>query len=379
MNHHGAIIAAYRRGRNMTQEDLAKALACHVRTIQKMEEQERIRNVNRRWFLVGLLGIPAIELDLTGPPPWSKQTETALSANIDTMNFFENQLDVQWKLYKSAGPGVAAQTLPTWMEQAQTFQQHAQGTPWSMRAGIVLSMSYQLQGSIKRELKDITGATKAYDKALTLARESGSVENQAATILRQGLTLYYQKNTNEKAIDYYHQALKLIKDKPMPRLRGSILQSLAESHARLQQSTECWRAIDLAGHIIGREEDTRETNYVQFNKSTIDGYKGSYALYLGDYERSVMLLDKAISNPHFSSMRRRFMVRKAKALYHMGEIEQSTMIAEEALLLTRASGNTSILDDIHALYQEIAAHPQYKHETSVKNLEKTLAYGSIQK
>jgi transcriptional regulator with XRE-family HTH domain len=363
MHHHGEIIAIYRKAHNMTQEDLAKALHVNIRTIQNMETHEHIRNVNRRWFLVGLLGIPAIELDLAGPPPWSKKT--ALLANADSMNFFENELALHWKLYKSAGPGIAASTLPAWMQQATQFQAHARSTPWGKRAGTLLSMSYQLDGSIKRELKDTKSALIAYKKSYTLAKEIGNVEMQASTLLRHGRALALTRANQKEALPYYHQALKLVEGKSLPMLRGGALQNTAEAYARLKESRECWHAIDLAEHIIGREEESRENNYSSFNKSTIDIYKGSYALYLGDYERALILFNKGLQGMrHDSHMHSRFMVRKAKALYLTGRLDECVAIISD---IYQQGKNTLIIEDIRDLYAELQTS-QYKNEGCVKRL-----------
>ena len=372
MHHHGEIIAIYRKAHNMTQEDLAKALHVNIRTIQKMEAHEHIRNINRRWFLVGLLGIPAIELDLAGPPPWSKKT--ALLANADTMNFFENELALHWKPYKSAGPGTAATTLPDWLQQAAQFQAHARSTPWEKRAGTLLSMSYQLDGSIRRELKDTKGALAAYKRSYTLATEIGNVEMQAATLLRQGRTHKDQK----EALQCYNQALGLVEGKSLPRLRGNILQASSESYAKLKQDTACWRSINLAEHIIGREEESSEVHYVRFNKALIEADKGYYAYLLGDYDRAIMLLDKGLQsmaldlNSSNFYVRARYMLRKAKVLYQTGYLEEAVNMAETCFQLAAFAGKSVLMEDIRALYAEMLAS-RYKDEGCVKRLGLLLA------
>ena len=100
--HHGKLAAQYRENMRMTQEDLAEELGIHIRTVQKLESKLMIRSTTRRWLLVGLLGIPASQLDLKGEPPWSKKSR--LNVNNDTMSFFENEMAMRWEVHKTSGP-----------------------------------------------------------------------------------------------------------------------------------------------------------------------------------------------------------------------------------------------------------------------------------
>jgi transcriptional regulator with XRE-family HTH domain len=62
--HQGQIVALYRKAMRWSQQDLAEALGISLRTVQRMEQEAMIEDIERRRFLVGLLGIPAVLMTL---------------------------------------------------------------------------------------------------------------------------------------------------------------------------------------------------------------------------------------------------------------------------------------------------------------------------
>ncbi len=369
--HQGQLIAQYREYMNMTQEDLARELGVHVRTVQKLESKPMVRSTTRRWFLVGLLSIPATQLALTGVPPWSKKT--SFSANDDTMSFFENELATHWQVYKTAGPKIAAQSLGTWMNQVTAFATLARGTPWQYRACLLLSMSYQLQGSIARETKDAPHAITAYQQAFTVAQEIDNIEMMAASRLRQG---WAYRDDPLEALEYFNHALAIVQGSSLPRLRGNILQACAETYAKINRPQECWRSIGLAEHIFGREEKGHERTHVTFTVGSATAYKGSYALYLKDYERAAALLEKGLGlmahDPSCSFYTRaRFIVRKAKALSSLSRIDECVATAEEAWTIASYTGDKRILEEVEDVYNTLL-QSRWRKEADVVRLGKQI-------
>src|SRR5689334_10365845 len=110
--HQGKLVAQYRENLGMTQEELAEEMDVHVRTVQKLESRAMIRSIARRWFLVGLLGIPASQLGLQGEPPWSKKRSFPVSD--DTMGFFEHEMAMRWHVFQSSGLGIASRGMDIW-------------------------------------------------------------------------------------------------------------------------------------------------------------------------------------------------------------------------------------------------------------------------
>ncbi len=127
--HQGRIVADYRRRQHWTQQQLADALHVEGRTVQRMEGQDVIKNVQRRRLLVGLLGIPAALLGLETEQRAADQARV-IPINQDRMSFLEDELAARWELYYTGGTARAARGLPTWMHEIAKFASAARGTPW---------------------------------------------------------------------------------------------------------------------------------------------------------------------------------------------------------------------------------------------------------
>jgi transcriptional regulator with XRE-family HTH domain len=373
MGHHGQTIAAYRARQGMTQEDLAEELLMHPRSVQKLESKAMVRSMQRRWFLVGLLGIPATFLDLEGTPPWDERT--TLAVNQDTMSFFESELDLRWQVLNTAGYAVAANGLSLWIDKSVEFVRSASGTPWHRRACGLLSMSYQLQGTIAREGLQFDLARSAFELAYTAAKEVNDVEMMAATRVRQGQISRVDPSINDpiEATKYFQATLDLIKDKPFPKLHGNTLQALAEASAQAQEKQDAWRSIGLAERIVGRE-DSNERSRIKFDNSTVAAWKGVCALYLGEYDRSNRLIGKALKdyNPLWVSGRARFLMHQARALAGNGEIDESIAKAEEAAKLAGVIKNQRTVGAVRNFHQDLT-QSRWQREAGIKRLGAIIA------
>src|SRR5690606_29349442 len=95
----------------------------------------------------------------------------------------------------------------------------------------ILSMGYQLQGSILRDLTRYTAAHIAHRKALLIAQKLFDPELISAALVREGITLNQQELPVE-AITYFERALETIKHLGYSTLEGYILQALSEAQAK---------------------------------------------------------------------------------------------------------------------------------------------------
>src|SRR5260370_32046631 len=152
--------------------------------------------IKRREFLVGLLSIPVGLLGISADKTVledTQQRETArILINDDPMAFLEQGLLTRWEIYQLGGSLRITHSLDLWMREVTEFVQAVQGTTWHKRALSVLTMSYQLQGNIMRDLMDFTSAHRAYRKALSIARELEDPELIASTLLREGFIFFHQ-------------------------------------------------------------------------------------------------------------------------------------------------------------------------------------------
>jgi tetratricopeptide (TPR) repeat protein len=368
--HQGHLVALYREHMGQTQEWLAQELGIHTRTVQRLESAPMIRSTSRRWFLVGLLGIPASQLNLQGEPPWSKKRH--LLVNNDTMGFFENEIAMRWQVYKASGPALAMHGLDLWMTQVKAFVDETCGTPWHKRALGVLSLSYQLEGSILRDTMAFPQAHKVLQYAFQAASESGNYELIGSSLLRQGTT-YIRQEKPLQAIQYFDTALDQVKGRSFPNLRGNTLQARAEAYALAQRPQECWTSIGLAEHIFGREEQSWEQSHVSFNAPKATAWKGVYALLLHDYERALMLLDKGLAdyNPTRIPSRARFLARKAEAYYGVHQIGEAITTAQEAFSLASLADERTAIERVNKLHAAID-QSKWSKERGVKSLGASL-------
>jgi len=148
--HQGKLVARYRKLKKWTQGDLAAALMVDVRTVQRMEGQAVIKNVNRRRLLVGLLAIPAALMGLEDEQRHANAVGVAL--NQDRMSFLEDELATRWEMYHTGGTVRAARGLGTWTQEIGRFVAAARGSAWRERAYTLLALSYQLQSCVSRDL-----------------------------------------------------------------------------------------------------------------------------------------------------------------------------------------------------------------------------------
>jgi transcriptional regulator with XRE-family HTH domain len=369
--HHGKLVAQYREQMGMTQEELAAEMHVHVRTVQKLESRPMIRSIARRWFLVGLLGIPASQLGLKGEPPWSQKNFFPI--NNDTMGFFEHEMALRWRIYQTSGASFSRQGLDIWMSQVRSFMEASQGTPWHNRALTVLSMSYQLEGSVLRDAKVYSQAHIVLQDAFQAAKESENTELLAAALLREGMVSMAQEQPAE-ALQRFNGALHYIKDQGFPRLRGKLLQARAEAYALIQRPQDCWASIGLAEHILGREEQRHEQSQAIFNASSVTLWKGLYALLLHDYERAIILFDivLAAEDHTFASNRARFLARKAEAYYGAEKIGECIDVAQEALTMASSINQKNTIERVSTLHT-VLSQSRWNKEQGVRRLAASLA------
>jgi transcriptional regulator with XRE-family HTH domain len=288
--HQGQVVAQYRKALKWSQEDLAEALRIDVRTVQRMEKQVMIRDLSRRRLLVGLLGIPAV---LMG---WEHEVSPVqqlnLLLNYDRMALFEEEMTARWDLYFTGGTLRAARGLDLWIHEMTQFAKSSQGTAWHERALALLTMSYQLQSCVLRDLMDYPNAYAAARRAYRIAQELDDTELMAAALARTGITFVQQENPAE-AIRYLNGALKTIYYQGFPVLKGYILQALSEAYAMAQQPHACWQSIGQLEHVLEQYEQVQERSNTRFNTASFTAQKGIDALLLHDYRRALALMEKS--------------------------------------------------------------------------------------
>jgi tetratricopeptide (TPR) repeat protein len=371
--HQGQLVARYREAAHLSQGKLAEYMRVSVHTVQRMEKEPVIKDLNRRRLLVALLGIPAADLGLDEKR--QQIEESTLLFNEDPMSFIEDLVASRWQIYLLGGPVSAARGLDSVVKVVANFAQEAQGKEWHQRAYAQLCLTYYLQAGILSDTLHHQEALQKCQQALMVAKELEDIELQAAVQVWQGV-IFMRQNNPLKAVQYLDSALNLINGQGFPLLRGNTLAVLSEAHARAHQPQECWRAIGLAERVLEQRIVHRERSYRDFNAAWVTAHKGSDALLLHDYERALRLLDKSLKdyNPTLIPQRVRYMARKAEAYYGLNRIDECTFIAEEAWMLARAVGTGSTISRLRAL-QTTLGRSRWRREPSVLRLGVLLSTG----
>ena len=366
VTHQGQVVAQYRKALKWSQEDLAESLRIDVRTVQRMEKLAMIKDIGRRRLLIGLLGIPAVLMGLEQEQ--SPVEQLNLLFNYDRMAFFEDEMAARWELYFTGGTLRAARGLDMWINEMTQFAKASQGTTWHERSLALLTMSYQLQSCVLRDMMDYTNAYTAARRAYRIAQELEDAELMASALARTGITFVQQENPNE-AIKYLKGALKTIHYQGLLVLKGYILQALSEAYAKAQQPQACWQSIGQLEHVLEQHEHFQERSNTRFNAASFTAQKGINALLLHDHQRALALMDKSLLtyDPTLIRGRARLLAQKAEVYYGLGEVDTSVMIAEEALQLAHSVGASKTHARVRQLHTALLQSP-WRKERSIARL-----------
>ena len=328
---------------------------------------ERSRRAFLRQLLTLLGASFALPIDQLRPA----EPDTSIISD-DLISFFENTMTAHWELYHTGGAIRVVQGLDSWVKEIARLSRLAQGTSWQPRILRLLTMSYQLQSCVLRDIMDYQQAHAAYQRAFHVAQELDDAELMAAALAREGVT-FIQQDKPKQAVIYLDGALTTIEGYTFPKLRGHILQALSEANAKAHQEQECWHHIGQAETI--QEQQVQEYSLLRFNKASLAAQKGVNAVLLEDYQQAIKLLDASlvIYDPALIRGRARQLAQKAEAYYGLGAIEACTASANEALTLGRSAGSSKTIARVRTLYDHLL-QSSWRKESSVTQLGETLAH-----
>jgi DNA-binding XRE family transcriptional regulator/tetratricopeptide (TPR) repeat protein len=297
----------------------------------------------------------------------SKQLFTA-KQNDGHLIFLEHQMTTRWDLYHTGGTDRAYYGLDAWLKEVEDFAQQFQDNTLYERSHALLSMSYQLQGSLLRDKMSYQKAHSSYEKAFRVATEIDDTELQAASLARRGVT-YVQQQQPTDAIEYLEAALKIASVHSLPHLSGYIAQALSEAHAMAGQAQRSQQSVNLADVALGCNKEVMERSYCQPNTTSVTAQRGVNAVLLKDYDTAITLIDKSLMkyNPTFIRGRARLIAQKAEAYYGKGYIDMCSATAQEALTLAYSVGSSKTVSRLQALHANLY-QSRWKSEKSVIDL-----------
>jgi transcriptional regulator with XRE-family HTH domain len=298
---------------------------------------ERSRRAFLRQLLTLLGASFALPIDQLRPA----EPDTSIISD-DLISFFENTMTAHWELYHTGGAIRVVQGLDSWVKEITRLSRLAQGSSWQPRILRLLTMSYQLQSCVLRDIMDYQQAHIAYQRAFHVAQELDDAELMAAALAREGVT-FIQQDKPKQAVIYLDGALTTIE-----------------------------RHIGQAETI--QEQQVQEHSLLRFNKASLAAQKGVNAVLLEDYQQAIKLLDASlvIYDPALIRGRARLLAQKAEAYYGLGAIEACTASANEALALGRSAGSNKTIARVRTLYDHLL-QSSWRKEPSVTQLGETLA------
>jgi tetratricopeptide (TPR) repeat protein len=331
-------------------------------------KDEMMDKYRRNLLKQALLGLPGTEfVETASVQPVTKQHHLV---SDDLITLFETTLSTCWELYHTGGAIRVIHGLDAWIKQIVNLARDTQGTPLQKRTLTLLTMSYQLQSCVQRDLMHYPQAHAAYQRAFHVAQELDEPEFIASALAREGVTLI-QEEKPKQALIYLDGALTTIESHNFPRLRGNVLQALSEANAKVQNTQDCWYNIGEAENLP--EQQVEERSLTRFTKASLLAQKGIDALLLGDYQQAIRLIDQSFTtyDPALVRGRARAIAQKAEAYYGLGAIDECVAQAKEALMLGRAAGSNKTIHRIQKLHATLIQSPLGK-EQSISELTEML-------
>lgn len=352
-----------RRKKGWSQQQLADFAGLSLSTIQRAERGKPIRidSIQRicECFQqtpeqLGLIRSNEKDQNSSEVPHKLQQKQPDNILCSDYLSILENDIKSRWSLYHTGGANLAYQGLDLLLDHITKCMYTLKGDDLYPKVLTLLSMGYQLQGSILRDLTRYTAAHIAHRKALLIAQKLFDPELISAALVREGITLNQQELPVE-AITYFERALETIKYLGYSTLEGYILQALSEAQAKARQSQESWKSINLAEEILEKRKSTPERSLTRFNQASLTAQKGVNAMYLGKYKQAIELIDKSLINydPTLVRGRARLLAQKAEAYFKLGIIDACVLNLKEAYTLARSSGSSKVINKVKALYNNL--------------------------
>ncbi len=371
------LLRRFRKNYDYTQAETAKQLGYSEETIKSWEQGRRFPAREEVARLAKLMELDPQEVKRSiqierGQTQLYKAPDKSI-LNNDRLLIIENELLTRWDVYRTGGSRFAYRGLDMWVDAVKNVAQEAQGSIWSHRALASLSMGYQLMGSVGSDLMIYSQAHASYRKAYKVAELTQDRELMAAALAHRGVTCIQQRRP-KTALSFLDNAVTLVNDLPVLRLKGYIYKALSEAHAMAHQADASLSNIDLVEQVFERHIEVLERSHCQVNVVSILAQKGVNAVLLGHYQDAIALIDQSlVTYDHaFIRGRARLMAQKAEAFYGLKQVEACTVLAEEAYHLAEAAGSRKTFERLQQLYASLI-RSRWRKETGVVRLGALLA------
>jgi tetratricopeptide (TPR) repeat protein len=361
------LLQTARRQMGWTQQQLADFAELSLSTVERAERGETIRIDSVRRLCICLQKKP-VELGLSLTTRLH-ETHNLPSEQLHFVSYndyllvLEEEMKLRWSLYHTGGTQLVFLGLNTWIQQIAKCANQLKNDDLHESSLRLLSMGYQLQGSVLRDMMLFTEANMAHRKALLIADRLFHPELIAAALVREGVTLNHQDRPIE-AIICFNRALETIKHLGYTKLEGYIYQGLSEAQAKALQRQECNRSIGLAEKNFELQSLSPENNLTQYNLSSLTAQKGVNSVLLHNYKEAIDQIDTSLAqyNPTHTRGRARLLIQKAEAYYGLGTVDASVRYAQGAFQLANSIGSSKIISKVKDLHRKLVQSPWRKDQ-----------------
>jgi transcriptional regulator with XRE-family HTH domain len=340
--------------RGWSQRRVAEEVGTSEDIVSRWERGDRMPDPYYREKLCTLFGKNAEELGFLATSQSPHPDQFHIIACSDHLSLLENEMKVRWSLYHTGGASLAYQGLDAWIQGVAHCANLLRRTDFHERVYTLLSMGYQLQGCVLRDLMCYPEAYMAHRKSFLVAQDLYDPELIASALVREGITLH-QQGYPVDAIRYFNRALETIRYLGYFTLEGYILQALSEAQAKAQQSQESWYTLGLAETTFEHQSLVPERSLTRLSASSLMAQRGVNAVLLHDYKQAVELIDRSLTNydPTLIRGRARLLVQKAEAYYGLGIIDKCVCNVQDAFTLAHSVGSKKTLDRIQVLHTNL--------------------------
>jgi len=341
-------------GKGISLDSIEKICACLGKSLEQLDllkiEDEGVnrREANKK-IAAGLVGglFIATSSDLLEPPLWERLSRTltrSSNADEEAVQGLRQIAKSYWLLRTSIGYRSLLGGFKGHLETVEQLLRRPQSSATYKHLCSLASETAQYIGAIYFDMNDYSTAKAYYKVSIEAAKEAENHTLCAVGLGRMSSLPIYTDNPHE-AIPLLREARRVARQHSPASICAWLASIEAEAHAHLDDERACIQLLGYAERVLERVGSDGNVHEVNFNYSRFLGYKGTCHLRLEKSSDALTALKESTSLIDASSVRQRsiIIVDSAEAYRQMGEIEEASKHAIQALELTDLTKSDLVL------------------------------------